>query len=69
MIYGQENQNLKMMICQCALNRNIVIEDKLVQKMSLPDEIPLQNHYLTHVPNKLICIYIYICVYKLLSYC
>ena len=57
LIYGQENQNLQMMICQCALNSSIVIADKLFQKMPLPDEIPLQSHYLTHVP------YIYICVY------
>jgi len=38
-----------MMICQCALDRNIVIADKLFPNMSLPDEIPLQSHYLTHV--------------------
>ena len=50
LIYGQENQNLQMMICQCALNCNIVIADKLFQKMPLPDKNPLQSHYLTHVP-------------------
>ena len=58
-IYGQETQNLQMMICQCAWNRNIVIADKLFQKMPLPDENPLQSQHLTHVPY----IYIYICVY------
>ena len=57
MIYGQENQNLHMMICQCALNSNIVIADKLFQKMPLPDEIPLQSHDLTQCT-----IYIYMCV-------
>ena len=58
MIYGQENQNLQIMICQCALNRDIGIAHELFQKMSLPDEIPLQSHYLTHVPH----IYIHMCV-------
>ena len=58
LIYGQENRNLQMMICQCALNRNIVFADKLFQKMPLPDEIPRQSHYLTHVPY----IYIHMCV-------
>ena len=56
-IWTNKNQNLQMMICQCALNSNIVIADTLFQKMPLPDEIPLQSHYLTHVP------YIYTCVY------
>ena len=59
LIYGQENQNLQMMICQCALNSNIVIADKLFQKMPLPDEIPLQSHDLTQCT---IYIYIYMCV-------
>ena len=58
LIYGQETQNLQMMICQCALNRNIVIADKLFPKMPLPDEIPLQSQHLTHVPY----IYIHMCV-------
>ena len=47
-----------MMICQCALTRNIVIADKLFQKMPLPDEIPLQSHYLIHAPY----IYTHMCV-------
>ena len=51
-----------MMICQCALNSNIVIADNLFQKMPLPDEIPLQNHYLTHVPYIYIYMYTYVCI-------
>ena len=58
LIYGQENQNLQIMFCQCALNRDIGIAHELFQKMPLPDEIPLQSHYLTHVPY----IYIHMCV-------
>ena len=64
LIYGQENQHLQVIICQCALSCNIVIADKLFQQMPLPDEIPLQTHYLTHV--QYICIYTYILIVVLL---
>jgi len=64
LIYGQENQNLQVIICQCVLSCNIVIADKLFQQMPLPDEIPLQSHYLTHV--QYICIYTYILIVVLL---
>ena len=52
-----------MMICQCALNRNIVIADKLFQKMPLPDEIPLQtSNSLLNSCTIYIYTYTYVCI-------